>query len=188
MIELEVLVEVLDTYDDAINALVPFEYIGDENIIDNYFYDPLRDNLKPDKFGKTFESLRIRQQSNKAKLTYKQDVYSNNIWQYSNENEIGIESVVQMMEILNHLGLKELLTINNHRRYYKHREYEIVLENVRDLGVFIEVEYKGEITDIEISDKRNDIQNFINTFNLSVSSELNSGKPELYIIKHILKL
>lgn len=188
MIELEVLVEVLDTYDDAKKALSPFEYIGDEIIVDSYFYDPLRNGLKPNSLGKTFESLRIRKQSKNAKLTYKRDVYETNVWQYSDETEIYIEDDKKMKEIFLCLGFRELLTINNYRRYYSYGEYEIVLEKVKDLGTFIEVEYKDEISALEIVNKREDIHNFIKNLKLRTSHELNAGKPELYIVKHSIKI
>lgn len=184
MIELEVLVEILDTYEKAISVLSKYEHIKDSIIVDEYYYDPLRQNLKPNSSGKIFECLRIRNCKNESKLTYKQDVYSNGVWQYSNENELAIEDASLMKEIFKCLGLKELLTISNYRKYYKYGNYEIVLENVEELGVFLEVEYKGELSDAGILNAHKDIQLFINNLGFSTSPELNAGKPELFIKKH----
>ena len=184
MIELEILVEILDPYEKAVSVLSQFEHIKEDIIVDKYFYDPLRKNLKPDKNGKTFECLRIRSSQKSHKITYKQDVYENNIWQYSNEQELNIDDVSVMNQILNNLGLKELLVINNHRNYYKIGDYEIVLEKVKDLGTFMEIEYKGNIDESQVSEKRKEIETFISKLDINVTQELNAGKPELFIKKH----
>ena len=188
MIELEILVEVLDDYCRAESVLNNYNNTHTEHIVDTYFYDPLRGNLKPNESGKTFECLRIREYNSKAKLTYKKDVYKDEIWQYSDENEIDVENPNNLKEILYSLGLKELLTIDNKRKYYIYGNYEIVLENVKNLGVFLEIEYKGKITNTEIAVRRKEIQKFIDNIDLKVSLELNAGKPELYIKKHKIKL
>ena len=186
MIELEILVEILDTYEKANLILSQFEYIKDDVIVDKYFYDPLRENLKPDLNGKTLECLRIRSSHNSNKLTYKQDVYENDMWQYSNEQELSIENPLIMHQIFNNLGLKELLEINNHKKYYKYCNYEIVLEKVKDLGIFLEVEYKDFLDKSLVPQKRLEIKEFISGLGLYVTSELNAGKPELFIKKHKL--
>ncbi|MCI8575896.1 MAG: CYTH domain-containing protein [Bacilli bacterium] len=53
-------------------------------------------------------------------------------------NNIGtlrfIEKIVEM------LGLEVQVVINNKRKVYKHDEYEILFEEVENLGLFIEVE------------------------------------------------
>lgn len=184
MIELEILVEVLDAYEKAVSVLSKYEHIKDNLIVDEYYYDPLRQNLKPNSSGKTFECLRIRNCKNESKLTYKQDVYNNGVWQYSNENELAIEDVSSIKEIFKCLGLKELLTISNYRKYYKYGNYEIVLEKVEGLGVFLEVEHKGELSEADVHGAHKDIQLFIRNLGLSTSPELNAGKPELFIKKH----
>ena len=186
MIELEILVEILDSYEKANTILSQFEHVKNSIIIDKYFYDPLRQNLKPNALGKTFECLRIRSCENEDKITYKQDIYKNDIWQYSNESEISIEDANVMQQILDNLGLKQLLEINNNREYYKYGNYEIVLENVKDLGLFMEVEYKGNLDASQISNKRKEIDLFISSLGLRTSSEINAGKPELFIKKHKL--
>lgn len=184
MIELEILVEVLDLYEKAASVLDKYQYLGDNLIVDEYYYDPLRMNLKPDASGKIFECLRVRSCESKNKLTYKQDVYRNGVWQYSNENELAIDDVCGIKEILHCLGLKELLTIRNHRRYYKYANYEIVLEKVEELGVFLEVEYKGKLCEEDVDSTRKYIELFIRGLGIVTSAEINAGKPELFIKKH----
>lgn len=191
MIEIEILVEVKSSYQEALHALSNLEFIKEEKITDVYFYDPLRDTLKPDSTGKTFACLRVRKESSGSKLTFKQDVYKNNKWQYSEESETSIEDDKIVSDILFSLGLKQLLVLDNERKYYKYEKYEIVLEKVKNLGVFMEVEYKGELSNITQNDFLNikqEIYDFINSINIIVSSELNSGKPELYIQRHNISI
>ena len=91
------------------------------------------------------------------------------------------------MNILEKIGLKELITIHNKKRTYKYKEYEIVLETVKDLGYFIEVEFCTD-KDIDIKKKKEEIQNFIDSLCLDVSKELNIGKPEMMLNKLNIKV
>jgi adenylate cyclase class IV len=47
----------------------------------------------------------------------------------------------------------------------------------------MEVEYCTS-DDIDIKTEKNKIQEFINSLGISVSEELNMGKPEMYMKKH----
>jgi predicted adenylyl cyclase CyaB len=184
VIELEILVEVLDTYEKAFSVLSKFDYIKDEEIVDRYYYDPLRHNLKPNYEGKIFECFRLRNSDSGNILTYKIDVYNDKEWQYSNEHEVKIENPDTLHQILINLGFKELIILKNHRKYYKYGKFELVLEQVEDLGTFLEVEYKSSLTPSQCNHKRNEIRNFINSLPLAVTPELNTGKPELFIHRH----
>lgn len=188
MIELEILVEINELYEKAKSKLSKYNFTKETLMEDIYFYDPLRQNLKPNEIGKTFECLRIRNYDNESKITYKQDVYEKDVWQYSNENEISVDNFKEAEHIFNCLGLKKLLTIRNKRRFYIYNNYEIVLEKVDDLGTFLEVEYKGTLKETQIVQEKNKIWEFIKSLGLQTSNELNAGKPELYIIKHNIKV
>ena len=69
---------------------------------------------------------------------------------------------------------------------YTFKDYEIVIENVKDLGLFLEVEYCTDIDgDVKMEKK---IQEFINSLGINVSEELNIGKPEMYMKKHNIEI
>ena len=85
-------------------------------------------------------------------------------------------------EILKKLGLKELLTIHNSKRIYVTDKYEIVLETVKNLGYFLEVEYCTN-EDVDVSFVKSQIQDFIDSLGIKISKELNMGKPEMMIKK-----
>ena len=180
MKEIEILVKVNDNIEKVLKVFKKFEYIETKEVIDEYYYDPKRANLKPDENNQLSECLRLRQKGNKNYITYKDDVFENRIWLYSNEYETTIDSLEMLKEILKHLGLKKLLTINNKKRIYKYKEYEIALEEVKELGHFIEVEYCTN-EEVDVKKIKNEIQKFIDSLGLNVSEELNMGKPEMIL-------
>lgn len=184
MKEIEVLVEVYDDYKFVLEKLMKFEYKGLKETTDDYYYDPLRKNLKPDNNFQLSECLRLRTKNNEYSVTYKVDKFDEEKkWLYSDEYETKIESIEQARMIIEKLGLKKLLTINNLKHTYIYNDYEIVLEIVKDLGVFMEVEYCTD-KDVNIIEIKRNIQKFIDGLGFNVSSELNMGKPEMIIRKN----
>lgn len=184
MIETEVLVEVKESFEKAKVSLNKFTYCGFKRTIDTYYYDPLRTDLKPYSNGKLYSSFRVRQKGNDIFVTYKNDHYIEDIWQYSDEYETKIDNLTSMTYILENLGYKKLLVIDGEKHFYQFNEYEIVLENVTNLGVFLEVELKKEISPQQVHIYKENILHFIKDLNICTSSELNSGKPELYLQKN----
>ena len=186
MKEIEILVELQEDINKVIDKFKMFNYITKELVIDEYYYDPKRDNLKPNINNQINECLRLRQKGNKNYITYKDDVFENNIWLYSNEYETEIKDIEVLKEILNRLGLKKLITIKNNKTTYTYNNYEIVLEEVEDLGYFMEVEYSTK-AEVDVKEIKKEIQTFIDSLNLKVSKELNIGKPELMLKKKNIK-
>jgi len=183
MKEIEVLVEVYDDILSIKNIFEKFDYKGLKNTIDEYYYDPKRDTLKPDKDNQLSHCLRVRSKNNEYSITYKDDVFDNGKWLYSNEYETKVESIAMIKKIFNKLGLVRFIEINNKKETYTYNNYEIVIEEVKDLGIFMEVEYcTNEDVDVKLIKK--EIQNFIDSLELNVSEELNMGKPEMYMKKH----
>ena len=64
MKEIEILVEVYSTPQEIIKTLEKFEFLGINETIDTYFYDPLRDNLKPNGKLQIDECFRVRTKNN----------------------------------------------------------------------------------------------------------------------------
>lgn len=183
MKEIEILVEVYEDIDKIKELFKKFEYVGLKRTIDEYYYDPLRDTLKPDKTGGLNHCLRLRQKNDEYSVTYKDDVFENGKWLYSDEYETKVESLEMTHEIFNKLGLIKFIEIDNEKETYTYENYEIVIENVKDLGIFMEVEYCTN-EDIDIKEEKSKIQEFINSLEINVSDELNMGKPEMYMKKH----
>lgn len=187
MKEIEILVEAYDDIDSIKKALKKYEYIGLKHTLDEYYYDPKRNTLKPDKNNQLLHCLRLRKKNDECSITYKDDVFKNGKWLYSNEYETKVESIEMVREIFTKLGLKKFIEIDNNKEIYRTEKYEIALENVKDLGIFLEVEYCTD-ADVNVDEIKNEIQQFIDNLNIKVSEELNMGKPEMYMRKHNIEL
>ena len=183
MKEIEVLVEVHEDIKKMKKLLSKFEYVGTKTVIDEYYYDPKRDDLKPDANNKLFNCLRLRAKDKEYMITYKDDVYENGTWIYSNEYETKIDSITVGRKILKKLGLVKFIEIYNEKDTYICDQYEIVLENVKDLGLFMEVEFCTE-EDVDVKKIKRKIQKFIDDLGIRTSKELNMGKPEMYLKLH----
>lgn len=184
MIETEVLVEVYDSFERVQEVLDIFEKCGVKKTVDTYYYDPLRENLKPYADGKLYASFRIRQKGEDTYITYKNDHYLDGVWQYSDEYEVKTDDFLSTKLIVENLKLKQLLVIDSEKHFFKYGDYEIVLELVKDLGVFLEVELEKQIGAEQVSSFKAEIIQFISSLGISTSPELNAGKPELFIRKN----
>ncbi len=183
MKEIEILVEVYDDIKKIKEIFKKFQYVGLKKTVDEYYYDPLRDTLKPDKTGGLNHCLRLRTKNDEYSITYKDDVFDNGKWLYSDEYETKVESITMVKNIFDRLGLVKFMEIDNDKETYIFKDYEIVIENVKDLGLFMEVEYCTN-EDVDVKEIKNKIQDFINSLGINVSEELNMGKPEMYMKKH----
>lgn len=186
MKEIEILVEVYDEIDKIKKIMSNFEHKGTKKTIDEYYYDPKRSKLKPNKYNKIYHCLRIREKDNEYFITYKDDIYKNKKWIYSDEYETKVESIEMLRSIFDKLGLVKFIEIDNEKDTYIFNDYEIVVENVKDLGLFMEVEYLKKTDDVKRIKK--EIQEFIDSLGINVSEELNMGKPEMYLKKHNVKI
>lgn len=183
MREIEILVELYTNLEVAKERLSSFDYIGSKETLDVYFYDPLRDNLKLNKNNKLLECCRVRTKQNQHYITYKIDIYDGHVWKYSEEHETEVKDVEAAFSIFKNIGLKELVTVNSIKHIYIHENYEIVLEEVKDLGCFLEVEYCVDEIEKSVEEIKSEIFTFIQSLNLKIGQELNSGKPELLLTK-----
>lgn len=184
MREIEILVELHTDIKFAREKLNTFEFKGSKATIDKYFYDPLRTNLQLNADNKLMECCRLRTKNNQHFVTYKIDIYDGHIWKYSEEHETQVTDIIALQNIFNGIGLKELVTIENIKHTYVTGIYEIVIEEVKDLGNFLEVEYHINNEKKSVDEIKEEILNFIRALNLEVGDELNSGKPELLLLKN----
>jgi adenylate cyclase class 2 len=103
---------------------------------DIYFKHPVRD------FANTDEALRIRIENNNNILTYKGPKISKKT-KSRFEKEVEFMDLDSMKEILDKLGFSIVEEISKIRTIYKIDDVEVCLDNVKDLGIFVELETKG---------------------------------------------
>lgn len=182
--EVEILVEVFDKKVDVLRKLKFLKFLGNKKTIDIYFFDPKRGDLKPDKDGQLKRCLRLRNKCNEASMTYKVDHFDKKgIWLYSDEYESKVSNFYKTKEIFSKLGFNELIRIENTKSTFINNKYEIVLEDVKNLGIFMEVERHSVNAKEDIVKVKEEIWNWIKKLNINVSLELTMGKPELMLRK-----
>ncbi len=182
MKEVEILVEVNETKEKVLEKLNNYEFVGTKRTIDTYYYDPLRDNLKPKNLSLK-ECFRTRIKGDKNYITYKVDNFAEDgTWIYSDEYETEIKDMKAITDIVSHLGLKELVKIDSTKNFFNYENYEIEFETVENLGNFLEVEYQATEDFSNVLEVKNKIRKFINNLGFDVK-EVNMGKPELMLRK-----
>ena len=91
------------------------------------------------------------------------------------------------MDFKVNLGLKILTQIENEKHTFLTDKYEIVFEDVKNLGLFLEVERLSVDDNENIADVKQEIRDFIKNLDIKIKDELNAGKPELMLKKQISK-
>jgi adenylate cyclase class 2 len=183
MKEVEILVEVKENKKDVLKKLNKYNFAGKKEVLDIYFYDKKRDALKP-RGNRLIECFRLRKKDKTNYITYKIDKFDeSNNWLYSEEEETEIKDFDVAFKIISNLGLVPLVEIDNVKHTYYTKKYEIVLEEVKNLGLFLEVERLKVEDEENIMEVKKEIFSFINSLNIKIGNELNSGKPELMLNK-----
>ena len=183
MKEIEILIEVKSTKEEALKALEQFESHGIKKTLDVYFSDPLRKDLQPDDTGRLMASFRLRTKDGKNSLAYKVDHFNDAEWSHSDEYETEFNDFESMSHVIEKLGLVELIRIDNEKHTFVTDEYEIVLEDVKDLGLFMEVEKLAQVSDDKVFETKQEIRDFLQSLGIHLGEEQNAGKPELMLRK-----
>lgn len=184
MKEIEILIEVKSDKETAQKALEQFEFVRAKEVVDVYFTSQHHKSLQPESDGRLNNCYRVRLKDGKSTIAYKVDHFDNNMqWSHSDEHETEIGDFATAIEINRHLGFEELVRIDNTKYTYMTTDYEIVLEDVKNLGLFLEVEKLAQVPDEKVVETKEEIRNFLKTLNIEFGEEQNAGKPELMIRK-----
>ena len=130
------------------------EFLGKKRQIDEYFCPPDRNFLNQDPVEEWF---RLRNTEGKSSLNYKNWHYDKNgkSLHFCDEYETAVENFENAALILKALKFKSLVKVDKTRTNYKYKDYLISLDEVKNLGDFVEIEFKGESdkTPAEITDE-----------------------------------
>lgn len=140
--EIEIQVQI-----ESIGKLISFlekkaKFVGKKHQIDKYFTPAHKKytEVRPVK-----EWLRLRNSSGIFSINYKNWHYdTDGKSHYCDEYETPVESIEQMEKIFNALDIKEMVVINKTRKIYFYKDYEIAIDSIKDLGDFVEIEFKGD--------------------------------------------
>lgn len=119
-------------------------FIKTETESDQYFNHPAKD------FAETDEALRIRNAADTTILTYKGPKVSK-VTKARIEKEVVVQDDKETGEILNLLGFHQSGMVMKNRDYYELGDIIICLDDVENLGAFVELEKKGN--NLEVIEK-----------------------------------
>lgn len=116
------------------------------------------------------ECLRIRIMNDKYILSYKKIFFGNSDDDiHLEEHESEILNLEQVIKILECLDIEKVLTLHKVRNsFIYHDIFEISLDNVFDLGYFIEIEVKDNT--LSVSDANQKLKELISSLELNLSS------------------
>ena len=123
---------------DALEAKVldlGFEFVKEKKQLD-YYYSPAHKNFA----GTRKYYLRVRQQNDGGAVFAFHNVINN---LKTEELEVDISDFVTFSEILKRLDYHLDCLVEKNRRIYRNNNFEITIDQVKDLGSFAELEYIG---------------------------------------------
>ncbi|MFB6280915.1 MAG: class IV adenylate cyclase [Haloferacaceae archaeon] len=100
---------------------------------DTYYDAPHRD------FAETDEALRVRRTDDGARLTYKGPLVED-AGKTRREHETAVADADETAAVLEGLGFEPAATVEKRREAWRLDGYEVVLDDVTDLGQYVEVE------------------------------------------------
>jgi adenylate cyclase class 2 len=117
------------------------EFKSEKRQIDEYFSPAHRDFIA---VRPAAEWLRLRESDGHYSFCYKYWHHEGEESLYCDEYETGIEEPEKMRKILKALDFKSLVTVDKSRQVWRYLDFEIALDSVKNLGEFVEIEYKGK--------------------------------------------
>jgi len=159
---------------DKLNEIAKFEKKVKEE--DEYFDLPNRSFLS---YEYPFEWLSIRKRGNKNILNFKK-LYPINSPEFTHADEFETEigDADKLSKIFSAIDLKSIVIVDKIRECYNYKdEFEIALDNVKELGYFIEVEALVDFGGVE--ETRRKIFEFAEMLGVDISNKMNRGYPYL---------
>lgn len=149
-------------------------FIKESHHIDTY-YQPIFRKFVND--GVIKEWLRIGERGNKNILNYK-NWYDN----YCDEYEVEIDDVINLNKIFDKIGLEKIAVVDKVRKTYFYLDkYEVALDNVKDLGYFVEIEVKKY--DDEADTEYDKLLRVAKILNLNLDNQDRRGYPYYFLDK-----
>ena len=157
-------------YDRLVNMLEDIAvFIGENHQVDVY-YSPKTESF----YNRGDRCLRIRTEDDKSRLSYKRIYSENTSEQFIEEYETNIGDSQIVDRILRALEYESEIIVDKRRReYFIDTGFMIALDNVLNLGFFIEIENRNESDPLEIRNQC--LIEFVQQLKLDVSRRNTEG-------------
>jgi adenylate cyclase, class 2 len=125
------------------------------------------------------EWLRVRDDGEEQTINYKNwsNLTGNNKITCK-EIEVGIDDYNGMLEILKMLDFKEIIVVEKTRNSFEYNDIIFSIDTIKDLGNFIELEFKTNKFEIEEKSLEY-IKDNLNTLKIEVGNQIFAGYPQL---------
>lgn len=184
--EVEILYQVNQTIESAQEILdaIDAKKLSSKRTVDEYFYNKATSQFLPKEDMAITECLRIRQAGDAAYYTYKKDIFlADGAWSHSDEYETGVDDPETLRQELLKQQYTPLVVVDCQKTKYMWKEYEITLEDVTNLGVFLEIEHVADQHD-DIALVKAQIREDMKKLGFTTLEEVTTGKPELLLRKN----
>jgi len=139
-IEIQVRVEQTENLRKFLNSKAKLKM--DNRQVDEYYIPPDRDFTKERPLK---EWLRLRESNGKYSINYKNWYYDGEgKSHHCDEYETLIGDIDKIKNVFKALNIKSIVTVNKYRKSWDYEDFEISLDSIKDLGDFVEIEYKGK--------------------------------------------
>lgn len=156
----------------------------DEFQKDTYFVPQHRNFLEQTPIS---EWLRIRETDKGASVNYKHWHNKGNSQAVScDEYETTVSDAKQLYEILKRLDIRPIVTVEKTRSTWMYKDVEIAVDDVKELGSYIELEAKGAFGSIDAA--RDRLYAVLKELNAKIGEQDFRGYPHLLLEKQGAKL
>jgi adenylate cyclase, class 2 len=173
--EIEIQVKIKDPAVAEKQILKLGKFIKERQQKDVYFVLPQRDFFTKDMPD---EYLRVRYEKDKSHLNYSFLHFKDDGWLLAtDEYETLVEKPEIVEEIFNKLGLIPKVTVKKIRKYFQCEDFEVTLDNIDELGNFMEVEAKKDFGGAEVTRKH--CEEFLKKLNVEYKINKDAGYPRM---------
>ena len=145
--------------------------------IDAYYNAPHRDFLAPAAIS---EWLRIRSEEDGSSINFKRwHPVDALVKTHADEYESRVEDVEAIRRLLDALDFRPLVTVDKIREEWKLPEVEVVFDQVKGAGCFVEFEFKGDAEHVAGATAR--LEAFIASLEVELGEPVNRGYPHILL-------
>lgn len=150
-------------------------FVRERDQSDQYYVLPSRNffELEP-----PVEYLRIRKEDGRNHLNYSFVHFKDNGWlDCTDEYETIVENPEIVEQIFDKIGLMPKVKVVKNRKYFKCEDFEVTLDQIENLGSFMEIEAKKDFGGAEVTRKA--CENFLKKLNIKYKLSKDAGYPRL---------
>jgi adenylate cyclase class 2 len=172
-VEIQVIIKDPEKIEVRLNEVGKF--IKSNKQTDKYFVLPQRDFFAKDMPD---EYLRVRYEDERNHLNYSYLHFGDDGWlRATDEYETLVDKPEVVEEVFSKIGLIPKVTVKKTRKYFDCGDFEVTLDQIEDLGDFMEVEAKKDFGGVNKTRKA--CSDFLDSLNVEYEIKKEMGYPRM---------